>query len=94
MDDAFYKRVRSAAVAGWWTALIATAWLTIVWFVWLGLLKSHCDCVLNAWGGGLTWPEIQHMVLWFFGVMKILLYLWVLACVWLTLWARKLKQAS
>ena len=43
---------------------------------------------------GLTWPHIQRMVLWFFGVMKLMLYLWVMACVWLTIWARKLKRVN
>jgi hypothetical protein len=28
------------------------------------------------------------------GVMKLLLNLWVMACVWLTIWARKLKRAN
>jgi hypothetical protein len=31
MNDSFEKKVRAAAVAGWWVILIAAGFLTLVW---------------------------------------------------------------
>ena len=31
MNDAFEKKVRAAAVAGWWTLLIAVLFVTLQW---------------------------------------------------------------
>ena len=36
MNDAFEKRVRAAAVAGWWTLLIAVAFITLRWICYAG----------------------------------------------------------
>ena len=35
MNDVFQRRVRGAAIAGWWTVLIAAGYLTLVWIVFL-----------------------------------------------------------
>jgi uncharacterized membrane protein len=35
MDEIFIKKVRSAAVAGWWTVLIAYCLLLFQWFAYL-----------------------------------------------------------
>ena len=31
MNDPFEKKVRAAAVAGWWVVLIAAGFLTLLW---------------------------------------------------------------
>jgi hypothetical protein len=33
MNDPFEKKVRAAAVAGWWVVLIAVAFLTLLWLL-------------------------------------------------------------
>ena len=41
MNDVFQQRVRAAAVAGWWTLLIAIGFLTLVWIVFLVLVSAR-----------------------------------------------------
>jgi len=95
MDDPFYKRVRALAVSGWWTALIAAIWVTAAWFIWLGLLKAQPAWLLRLWGGGdLTWADVRTLTLWFFGAMKLLLWLWLTGAICLTIWARRLKRMA
>jgi hypothetical protein len=33
MNDNFEKKVRAAAVAGWWVILVAVGFLTLLWLV-------------------------------------------------------------
>jgi hypothetical protein len=91
----FARRVGSAAVAGWWTILIAALWLTAVWLAWLGLLAAEPGWVLKLWGGhDLTWADAQRMVLWFMAVFKIILWVALMVMIWLSLWSRRLKRAA
>ena len=95
MEDSFSNRVRSAAIAGWWTALIATVWMLIVWLAWLGLIRNQPAWILGLWGvDGLTWLEAQRFMLWFFVVMKTVIWVWVLICTWFTIWARRLRKTT
>jgi len=41
MDEIFAKKVRTAAVAGWWTVLIAYCILLIQWFAYLLILPRQ-----------------------------------------------------
>ncbi len=54
MNDIFQQRVRAAAVAGWWTVLIAVGFLTLVWFLFLGLLSSRPAWLQPLFGPGIT----------------------------------------
>jgi hypothetical protein len=95
MDDGLYKRVRALAIAGWCTALISTIWGTAVWLIWLALTKAEPAWVLGLWGGGdLAWSEVRRLVLAFFGVMKLMLWAWVMATICVSLWARRLKRIT
>lgn len=95
MDDSVYKRVRALAIAGWWTALITTIWLTAVWFTSLALMNAEPAWVMSLWGGGdLTWSEVRRLILVFFGVMKLMLWAWVMGTICVTIWARRLKRIA
>jgi hypothetical protein len=41
MNDPFEKKVRAAAVAGWWVILIAVGFLTLLWLVYLAVMAAH-----------------------------------------------------
>ena len=41
MNDSFEKKVRAAAVAGWWVVLIGYALLIATWAVYLGLMSNR-----------------------------------------------------
>jgi len=93
MNDSLGQRVRAAAAAGWWTVLIAVAWLTASWLAWMAILHSRPKWILTLWGGGdLGWPAVQNLTLWFFGVFKLILFVMLLATIWLTLWSRRLRR--
>ncbi len=41
MNDPFEKKVRAAAVAGWWVILIAVGFLTLIWLAYLAVMATH-----------------------------------------------------
>jgi hypothetical protein len=89
------KRVRSAAVAGWWTILVIVGLMTAQWFFVLMILDAKPDWLLKLWGGGeLDWPTVHTIVLWFFTVFKLMMFGFVIAVIWLTLWSSRLKRVK
>jgi hypothetical protein len=92
MKDTFENRVRSAAIAGWWSLLIAAILITAVWIVTLSFLSSQPAWLLPFVGPGVTWAMLGTMILWFIGVLKLFLWLWLFAVLWLTLWAKQLRK--
>jgi hypothetical protein len=49
MNDAFADRVRSAAVAGWWTILIGSLFLVLQWLASQMLLSTKPRWLLTLW---------------------------------------------
>ena len=95
MSDDFAKRVRSAAIAGWWTLLIASIFVTIQWVAYLHMMRVKPAWVLGMWGGNdVTWSTIQSMWLWFIGVFKLIIWVFAMVVIWLSLWARSLRKLS
>lgn len=89
----FETRLRCAVVAGWWTTFIAWACFTASWFAWLLIKATSPDFIEWAWGG-VKLAEMQHVVLAFFGLMKLGLFAWVIVMIFLTIWSRKLRKAG
>jgi hypothetical protein len=91
MHDDFEQKVRAAAVAGWWTLLVAAAAVLFQWAVYQLVVPSRLTLVLTLWGSD-SWAEVQH--LWLLGtiILKLLLFVMALLCLWLTLWARQLRK--
>jgi hypothetical protein len=94
MDEIFTKRVRSAAVAGWWTLLIAYCILMIQWFAYLLIMDKHPAGALCIWGEGVTWPEIRTIWLWGMVAYKLVAGMMLFVVIWLTFWARQLAKKS
>jgi hypothetical protein len=92
MNDDFERKVQGAAVAGWWTVLVAAAVLALQWVAYLAVMSLRPTFVLSLWGSGTTWPEMQN--LWLVGtvVLKIFVFILAVPCLWLTLWARQLRK--
>jgi hypothetical protein len=49
---------------------------------------------MYLWGKGETWSSIRAIWFWGMAVLKLGLLLMTFAVVWLTIWARKLKQSK
>jgi hypothetical protein len=90
----FERKVQGAAVAGWWTVAVAAVVVLLQWVVYHIVMSSPLTLVplvLSAWGSD-RWPEVHH--LWLLGnlVLKVLVFILALPCLWLTLWARQLRK--
>ena len=91
MDELFYRKVRAAAVAGWWTLLVAVVVATGLWGAFLGIYHWRPACVTSMWGG-VSWEAMLTVVLWMIAVFKMLIWVMFLAVVWLSIWARRLRR--
>ena len=56
MNDVFEKRVRAAAVAGWWTLLIAVGFITLLWVIYLAVMSAR-PAGLAMWGPDSIGPS-------------------------------------
>jgi hypothetical protein len=92
VNEAFEKKVRAAAVAGWWVVLSGYVLLTLTWAVYLVLVSARPAWMLGMWGHDVTWDFVQTVSLWFPGVFKLFLWFVFLIVLWLTLWARQLRK--
>jgi hypothetical protein len=92
MNDAFEKKVRAAAVAGWWVIVIAVGFLTLQWLIYLTIMSTQPAWLLSMWGPGVDWPFVQ--IVWFCALvaLKFCVWLMIFAVIWLTLWARQLRK--
>jgi len=92
MDEIFIKKVRAAAVAGWWTVLIAYCILLIQWFAYLIIIPRQPSEILFFWGESVTWQEIRAIWLWAMVAYKLCVAMMMFVVIWLTLFARQLAK--
>ncbi len=92
MDEIFTRKVRSAAVAGWWTLLIAYCILLIQWLAYVLIMSRQPAGMLCIWGPGATWAEIRTIWLCAMVAFKLGVGMMLFVVIWLTLWARQLAR--
>jgi hypothetical protein len=92
MNNDFESRLHSAAVAGWWTLLIAVGIFLIQWIMYLIVVPAQPNWVLTFLGPGVGWHEVRTIWFWFLAGFKVLLLLVAFVLLWLTLWARQLRN--
>ena len=96
MNDIFSQRVRSAARAGWWTVLIGAIWLLAAWLIWLAIIHARPEWLRTLWGGRryVAWKEMYLIAIQFMAIFKLILFVCVLATIWLSLWSRRLRRLA
>jgi len=94
MNDVFEKRVRAAAVAVWWTILIAIGFILVQWLVYLLVISARPAWVLSWWGRDINWSFVQTVWFWAIAVLKFCVWLLAMVAIWLTLWARQLRKRT
>ena len=94
MDDTFHIRVHAAAVAAWWTLLIASVFFAFQWITYLGAMATQPVWAVSFWGPGATWESIRTVWFQALAFLKLMLWLLVLAALWLTLWAKQLRKRA
>ena len=92
MDEIFIKKVRDAAVAGWWTLLIVYCILLVQWLAYVLIMTKQPAAMLCFWGQGVTWLEIRTIWLWAMVAWKLVVGMMLFVVIWLTLWARQLAK--
>lgn len=92
MNDVFEKRVRAAAVAGWWVVLIGIGFIVLQWIVYLAVMHGRPAWILSMWGPGFDWAFVQNVWFWAIAILKFIVWLMAAAALWLTLWARRLRR--
>ena len=90
-NDTFQQRVRAAAVAGWWTLLIAVGFIVLQWIVYLAVMSARPAWFLSMWGPDVDWTFVEQVWFWAIAVLKFALWLMASIVVWLTLWAWQLR---
>jgi hypothetical protein len=93
-DDAFERRVKAAAIAGWQIVLFAAALLIFSWLAYLAAISAQPAWLLSLCGPDLSWPFLQNVWLWAIVALKLIVWLIVLMILWLTLWARELRKPA
>ena len=81
-------------MAGWWTVLAATGFVTLLWIAYMGMMSIRPAWVIAMWGPGVTWAQVQWICLWAIAAFKFALWLLVMGVIWLSLWARRLGKLS
>ncbi|MCE5277921.1 MAG: hypothetical protein ABFD92_00720 [Planctomycetaceae bacterium] len=91
--DILTGRVKAAAGAAWWTLLIMVILLTLSWLGVLFITSHRPEWASQLWGGGkIDWDQVHVMYLWFFGAMKMILWIVFILAVWLSIWGCKLRR--
>jgi hypothetical protein len=92
MEEMFTKKVRAAAVAGWWTLFIFWCVLLIQWLAYVLIMTRQPSVILCMFGEGVTWPEIRTVWMWAMVAFKLSVGMMLFIVIWLTLWARQLVK--
>lgn len=92
MNGTFEKRVRAAAVAGWWVVLIAVGLAILQVAACLFVMNTRPLWIQTMWGPDITWAVVQIVLFWLTAIFRLVVLLLVLVVLWLTLWARELRK--
>ncbi len=93
MDEVYAKRVRDAAIAGWWTILVAVIVASVQWLAYLAVMHFKPEWMLCVWGPSMSWERMGRLWMGYMAVFKIIIWTMILAVIWLSLWARRLRRA-
>jgi len=94
VQSVFAGRVAAAARAAWWTWLIGLVLVLVQAAAYL--VAAHAPCFREHLAG-LMCVEVttlQRYILAFMLVVRVLLVIGLMACIFLSLWARALRRAE
>jgi hypothetical protein len=94
VNGSFEKRVRAAAVAGWWVVLVAAGFVTLQWILYLVAMSARPAWLLSLWGPDVDWAFVHTVWFWAIAILKFCLWLLALVVIWLTLWAWRLRKQT
>jgi hypothetical protein len=92
MNETFENRLRASARAGWGTLLIGVVFLVVQWAIYLLVMSTQPSWLLVLWGNGMSWDTVRTLWFWGAAAFKFCLWLMALVVIWLTLWARQMRN--
>jgi hypothetical protein len=94
VDSPFVRRLAAASHAAWWTLLVAVIIATIHFFA--GIAMMRCEA-LRSWMLCLMGTDVDTtriIMLRFVVAEKFVVVLGLLACIFLSLWVRRLRRVG
>jgi uncharacterized membrane protein len=92
IQSVFVRRLGAAAAAGWWTFLVAVLIVIVQSIVYMGV--AHCaagrTCLSDMMG--MDWGTLRDFICEFILVLRMIVLLMLLGCIFLSLWARRLRR--
>ena len=90
----FIGRVAAAARAAWWTLLVGVIIVLVQFLAYTAVAHVACLRHVVAWLMAMEVERAQGFVLAFMMLIRVLLLVWLLICIFLSLWARALRRTS
>jgi hypothetical protein len=92
MDTRLEDKLRAAVSAGWRVLLVEVAFLTLVWLVYLGVMRTHSAAVLVLWGPEVSRTTVAGISLAAIALFKVALWLQAGLLLWAWMWASRLSK--
>jgi hypothetical protein len=94
MSDTFQVRLRAAAGAAWWVAIMWWALQLVSAGAVLLILHTQPAFVLNLIGGEMTWPQLTSIYMWFIGLFKLMAICMTFTAAFLSIWSARLRRLA
>jgi hypothetical protein len=92
MDPTFEQKLRAAISAGWRVFVIEVAFLTVVWSIYVALMRTHSPLLLLSFGPDASWAAIAMITVGMIGLFKVALWLQAGLLIWGSFWASGLRR--
>jgi hypothetical protein len=93
-DEYFQRRVGAASVAAWWVVLLAAGLFVVSYVAYLTITPAEPEWLASLWGPGVSWDTIRSVWFWGIAAFKVVVWLMAMGALWLTLWARQLRNQA
>lgn len=94
MSDTFQMRLRAAAGAAWWVAIMLWGLQLIGAGAVIVILRVRPQFVMDLLGGQVSWPELTSVYLWGIGAFKMIAVCATFAAAFLSIWGARLRRLS
>jgi hypothetical protein len=91
-ESVFVRRLGAATAAAWWTFLVAVVIVIVQSFAYMAV--AHCG-IGRTWLSnmmGMDWGTLRDFICEFILVLRMIVLLMLLGCIFLSLWARRLRR--
>ncbi len=91
--DQWAACVGAAACAAWTALLAGFVLMVLIGGLYLLIVHTQMSSIVGAvWGVG---PKaVTYIMIVFTGLLKLFLFIWLLICVFLTVWAHRLRPSD